>query len=906
MFAADNLKEVPLGSGASFDLRNRSMKMCWWHCVAWLWMCARTILAADAPAPDWIHRSIKPEQRQHWAYQPLRPVAVPVSDDATNLHPVDCFLAEAQRKANVTANPLVDRRRLLRRLTETLIGLPPTSDELQSFLVDDSPDAVERCVDRLLSSPHYGVRWGRHWLDVARFAESHGYEHDYDRLTAYHYRDFVTKAFNSDQPFDEFARWQIAGDRLAPDNRFAWMATGFLAAGPHSTQITKREAERQRYYELDDMVSTLGLAFLGLNLNCARCHDHPYDPLPQGDYYRLAAFFTKTVRSDVEFDFDPEGYRRSLVAFEQEQARLRDRVTQYEHGTLRTVYRTWRQQSPREEWQVTWQMPESVKITSGGESQWRAMEDGSWLVMSPALERDHYDVDLKPRSSRVTSLRLETLTDATMTHGGPGRAEDGTFFLSGVTLFQRRRDEPSVPVVITKVAATFEQVDSPAAGVLDQSAETAWGIDPQLGRRHALVLHQAEPLHLQDGDELRLSLDFATRPQAAIGRVRVAFSAETNPSIKTEELPIPERVALALQQKPADINPQDWPAVARWFGPRDAEWQRLDAQRQDHAATAPKPRLKSVLVATEGRPAIRLHTQAVDEYLPETHYLHRGDPERALGVALPDVLQVFPAEIEGPRDRVALAKWLTDVEHGAGALVARVCVNRLWQQHFGTGLVATPDDFGTRGDPPVHPELLDWLAGELIRHDWQLKPIQRLLVTSAAFQRTSFPTEEAITSDPNNQTLWRWTPRPRDAESLRDAILCASNQLDDRLDGPSEREPEHHRRASYTFIKRSAPDHWLTSFDAPDGCRVVGRRERSVTARQALTLWNSPLVLAAAERLAKEVDTIAGVYQRALQRDPTPEEIRRATSFLHEHTGEAGWVDFCQVVLCLDEFVFLD
>lgn len=878
----------------------------WWRWIGWLCVTTRTLLAADNPAPDWIHRPIKPEQRQHWAFQPLRSVTVPASNDAAITHPVDGFLAQAQRQANVTANPLVDRRRLLRRLTETLIGLPPTIDEVREFLADEAPDAVERCVDRLLSSPHYGVRWGRHWLDVARFAESHGYEHDYDRLTAYHYRDYVTQAFNTDQPFDEFARWQIAGDRLAPDNRFAWMATGFLAAGPHSTQITKREAERQRYHELDDMVSTLGLAFLGLNLNCARCHDHPYDPLTQGDYYRFAAFFTRTVRSEVEFDFDPAGYRRLHLAFTQEQSRWNARLAEYERGALRTAYRTWRQQAPRDAWDVTWQLPESVEITSRGESQWRAMEDGSWRITSPVREQDQYDIVLKPRSSRITALRLEALTDTKMTHGGPGRAADGTFLLSGVTLFHQRSNAPATPIVIKKVEATFEQVNASAAGVLDQRAETAWGIDPQLGRRHALVLHLTQPLEIQDGDELRMSLDFSTRPQAAIGRMRVAFSTEANPLTRFDEVPVPQRVAESLRRDPTEIRDQDWLDVARWFGPHDAEWQKLETLRQEHAATAPKPRLKPVLVATEGRPAIRLHTQAADEFLPETHYLHRGDQSRSLGVALPDVLQIFPADIEGPRDRVALAKWLADVDHGAGSLVARVCVNRLWRHHFGSGLVATPDDFGTRGDPPVHPELLNWLAAELIRHDWQLKPIQRLLVTSAAFQRTSFPSAEAITSDPNNQSFWRWTPRLRDAESLRDSLLFASNLLDDQLEGPSEREPEHHRRASYTFIKRSAPDAWLTSFDAPDGCRVVGQRGRSVTPRQSLTLLNSPLVRSAAERLAKEVDTIAGVYQRALQRDPTPEETRRAAAFLHDHSGEAGWIDFCQVVLCLDEFVYLD
>ncbi len=888
----------------------RQMCCWWWGALSLMsaaFLCAEETPPARDPAA-WIDRRIDPVQRQFWAFRPLPAVSVPCGDDPAGAHPIDRFLAEAQRRDGLATNGAVDRRILLRRLHFDLIGLPPSPDDVAAFCSDDSPDAVERCVDRLLASPHYGVRWGRHWLDIARFAESHGFEHDYDRLTAYHYRDFVVHAWNADQPFDEFVRWQIAGDRLAPENRHAWMATGFLAAGPHSTQITKREIERQRYDELDDMVSTIGTALLGLNIGCARCHDHPYDPIPQGDFYRFAAFFTRTVRSDVEFDFDPAGYRAAQAAFVKAHSPFDAVIAQYEATGLRSAYQEWRRRATPEQLQATWLLPDKTAIASRGASQWTSQRDGSWVIASAPLGTDRYEITLRPNAAKVTALRLEALTHGSMTHGGPGRAADGTFLLSRVQLEHIRPEAAVTPLAIRKAEATFEQVGAEVAGVLDDRDATAWGIDPQLGRPHTAVFHLAHPVEIRRDEELRLVLEFVTQPQAALGRLRVSFSAEAHPPLHAESPPIPENVARARQRDPATFKDADWSAVTRWFASQDPEWLRLDTVRQEHAAMAPQPTLRTVLVATEGRPAIRLHTQATEEFLPETQYLHRGDPLRPLGVAVPNVLQLFPpAEGRTPTDRPGLARWMTDVEHGAGALLARVIVNRLWQHHFGTGLVGTPDDFGVRGEPPTHPDLLEWLAGELIRHDWHIKPLQRLMVTSAAFRRSSFHTAEAMEKDPDNRTLWRWLPRRLDAEALRDTQLSVSELLDDRFDGPSEREALHHRRSSYTFTKRSAPDEWLTNFDAPDGCRVEGRRPRTTSPKQALMLFNSELTRAAAEHLAvkclQQADPIEALFQQVLQRSPTPAERRRR--LLLDDTA-VTWVDICQVMLCLDECVFLD
>lgn len=882
-----------------------------WLAAACLWGTPWT-LASEPVSNDWTQRRIDPALRDGWAFRPLQAVSIPEQVDVD--HPIDRFLSAAQESAGIVPNPYVDRRRWMRRLSFTLLGLPPSADDVAAFVADEAPDAIERVVDRLLASPHYGVRWGRHWLDIARFAESHGYEHDYDRLTAFHYRDFVVQAWNADQPFDEFVRWQIAGDKLAPQNRQAWMATGFLAAGPHSTQITKREVERQRYDELDDMVSTLGTALLGLNIGCARCHDHPYDPIPQADFYRLAANFTKTVRSDVELDFDPEGYRAAQAAFANTHAPFEDAVAKYEASGLRTAYQKWRRSAPPSALRSTWLLPSTMTIASTKEPQWSQQADGSWLVTGAAGEEEEYWVRVRTTGRRITALRLEALTDPSMTNGGPGRDADGNFALSRVEIVPLVGDDLSPPAVpMARAVATFEQVGGAIAGTLDDRDATAWGVDPQLGRPHAAVFHFAHPVDLRPDDALQIRLEFKSRPQASMGRLRISFSTQLDPGLEAATSPMPDRVATILLRDPSRLTDAEWSAVARWFAPQDAEWRRLDARRREHAATAPQPQMKTVLVATEGRPAIRLHTQAAEEYLPHTEFLVRGDPTRPAGVASPGVLQVQSREddFHSLTSRPFVARWLTDVEQGVGALVARVIVNRLWQQHFGTGLVATPDDFGTRGSGPSHPELLEWLAAELIRHDWQLKPIQRLMVTSAAYRRTSFPTPETMRIDPDNRSLARWTPRRLDAEALRDAMLVAAGTLDDRLDGPSEHEPQHDRRSLYTFIKRSAPDAWLAAFDAPDGCRVEGRRPQTLSPGQALALMNSKQIRTLAVRIAEQCrsavdDPLQLLFQSALQHAQSPTEREVMQRLLGPNPGVDEWTDLCQIVLSLDEFVFLD
>ncbi len=602
-------------------------------------------------------------------------------------------------------------------------------------------------IDKLLASPHYGERWGRHWLDLARFAESHGFEHDYDRPTAYHYRDFVIEALNQDLPFNKFVQWQIAGDEYEPTNILALKATGFLAAGVHSTQITKSEVEKHRYDELDDKLNTVSTAFLGLTVGCARCHDHKYDPIPQRDYYRMLATFTTTVRSEIELKPHTPEYAKAKAAFD----RAHDSLVQKAEGFAK------------------------------------------------------------------------------------------------------------------------EQL----------------------------------PLRLADWAKSQ------------------AVSAK-----------IPTNIA-AILKIPSDQRKTEQTAdLLKWFRAIDAEAKKLDQQVRDHAKKAPAA--PKMLVATEGLPAVRLHTQGED-FFPETYFLRRGDPANKEGAATQGFLQVLmptaasaarwqtapPAGWRTSYRRRAFAAWLTDVDQGAGQLLARVIVNRLWQHHMGRGIVATPSDFGTRGERPSHPELLDYLAGELIKNGWRLKPIHKLIMTSAVYQESTGVDEARAKLDRDNKLYWRHPARRLEAEVIRDAILAVSGELDPKLFGPGTLDDKSKRRSIYFTVKRSKLVPMMVIFDAPEALSGMAERPTTTIAPQALHLLNNPQVRQSARSFARRIavdsmtpleDAVKSGYQIALARQPSRDELADGVAFIRaqmptypENQRRADAVaDFCQVLLCLNEFIYVE
>jgi mono/diheme cytochrome c family protein len=358
----------------------------------------------------WIKKRVPEDAKKHWAFQPLQRVGPPkVQDEAWCRTPIDQFIRAKQETAGVTPNGPAERRKLIRRVYFDLIGLPPTPAEVEAFVADKSSNAWEKVVDNLLKSPHYGERWARHWLDLVRFGESHGFEHDYDRPTAYHYRDFVIRALNDDLPYDTFVKWQLAGDEYAPQNPLAWMATGYLAAGVHSTQITKNEVEKHRYDELDDILATTGTAMLGLTVGCARCHDHKYDAFPQADYYRMLSTFTTTVRSEYDIDLDPAAYKKTKAAFDAKHQPLVAALEKFEKEQLPLRFTAW-EKANKAPTATGWLMPDVTEMRSQGGATLTKQDDGSVLVSgtNPPIEALRFT--LHTDLAEISAIRVEALT----------------------------------------------------------------------------------------------------------------------------------------------------------------------------------------------------------------------------------------------------------------------------------------------------------------------------------------------------------------------------------------------------------------------------------------------------------------------------------------------------------------
>lgn len=892
---------------------------------------------------EWTQRSIRDADKQFWSYQPLKRASIPrVSGENPSVQtPIDNFIADKLAQNNLKSNPQADRSTLIRRASFDLTGLPPNIEEIEAFLGDSSPDAYEQLIDRLLASSHYGERWGRRWLDLVRFAESHGFEHDYDRASAFHYRDFVIQAFNQGMPYDQFVRWQIAGDEFAPDERLAMMATGYLAAGTHSTQITKNEVEKHRYDEMDDMLSTVGTSLLGLTIGCARCHDHKFDAFPQADYYRLLSTFTSTIRSEVELDFDPDGYLRDKTEFDRTHRPYEEAVLRYESSQLPGQFRQWHSQRNLDAEKVAWIVPPELTFTSSKNAVFSVQPDQSWLVTGPNPSKDTWTVTFKTYQPDLRSVRIEALADPSLTRSGPGRAKDGNFKLTEVTLTVSPIADVSQQrsIKFASAVSTFEQNGSLAQAAIDGDAATGWGVDPELGKDQAIVLTATEPFGFEQGANVTLTLGFDSHDKGAIGRPRIAISQGSN-------LPAtiggtrPEVVHRQLEQPFDNLTTSQQALVLDWFKHTEAGWKGIDDKRASHAELAPKPRIQKVLVATEGLPPIKLHTQAESEFLPETHYLRRGETNNKAAVASQSFLQVLMANPKAPQlfqstppagwrtsyQRTNLTNWLTDVDAGAGRLLARVIVNRLWQHHIGRGIVATPSDFGTRGELPTHPELLDWLATELIRHHWELKPIHRLILTSHTYQQTCDADEKSQSADRDNHLVGHRSRRRLEAEVIRDAILAVGGQLDDRLYGAGSLDEAHRRRSIYFTVKRSQLMPSMTVFDAPDGTTPVADRPQTTVTPQALLLMNHPQIRDAATEFARNLlkqsgnspkSAIQTGYLLTVGRSPTVTELADSLEFLeqqganyssppNEKTRLRAMTDFCQVLFSLNEFIYVD
>ena len=690
-------------------------------------------------------RPITAEEKNYWAF---RPVTRPNPPALGKANPVDAFVTAVLNTKKLQPAPAASRRVLARRAYLDLWGMPPTPEQVESFVADKSPNAFATLVDQLLASPHYGERWGRHWLDVIRFADSGGFEYDRDKPNAWRFRDYVIRAFNEDKPYNQFVREQIAGDELGTDE--GRIGVGYLRLGLENNV----KNDMTRLDELDDLVATTSNAFMGMTVGCARCHNHKFDPIPQKDYYRMQAVF---------YPAKPLEYRLAPAA-----------------------------------------------------------EVAAWEA-----EIKRIDAEIKPVKARLTDI-----------------------------------EKPYRDRII---------------------AEKRSKLPPYM----VLALETPEEKRTE-GQKLN-AIQITKSLAADAKEVKAAMAASADDT---------------------------------------AKWAAVNQQVKDLEASKPK------------MPATALSITEASRNAPESHFLVRGSPSMKGSVMQPGVLTVaswnewkFP---EAPVDsktsfrRKGFADWLAADQN---PLTARVMVNRIWQNHFGEGIVRTPNNFGKMGDSPTHPELLDWLTSEFVKSGWSIKAMHRTMMNSEAYQRASDDVPANLATDSENRYFWRMPRRRVEAEVVRDSMLAVAGNLVDKLGGPavypyidpalfqsssertwngsSDTDPATWRRSVYVFSKRSIPLPMLDIFDKPDSVTSCARRNRSTIAPQALILMNNAFVGMEATKFADRLRQLAGddagkqvrqAFLLALGREPGQQEMERSTAFIRGNSN--GLVDFCQTMFNLNEFVY--
>jgi hypothetical protein len=695
---------------------------------------------------------------------------------------------------------------------------------------------------------------------------------------------------------------------------------------------------------------------LGLSIGCARCHDHKFDPIPQRDYYRLLSTFTTTVRSDVELDLDPDGYRRAKVDFDAEHAPFVAALQKFEAEQLPGRLAAWEKTGRLDAARPPWIVLDPVSMKSEGGATLTKLPDGSILATGTNPKFDTYTFVVHTRLTGITAVRVEALSEPSLVKGGPGRAANGNFDLTDfrLTMAQQSvqanggrkspgessgdKDPLAAPAKLhlKNPRATFEQAGLPIAAAIDDNDKSGWAVDPQFGKDHAAAFDLDAPAGFEGGSILTFSLVFKGNDQHNFGRARLAVSTSRAPvALNAGGTPqsILETLAVPVEARTADQRS----ALLKWYATQDVEWQKLNRAAADHRAQAPKPILAKAMISSEGLAPVRLHTQGGD-FLEQTHFLRRGDPNQKEAVADQAFLQVLmpggdaakrwqsppPAGWRTSYRRRALAEWLTDAGHGAGQLLARVIVNRLWQHHLGRGIVATPNDFGVRGSVPTHPELLDWLAAELIDRGWSLKEIHKLIMTSAVYMQSSRYDEAKAVIDRENEFLWRRPPHRLEAEVIRDNLLSTGGLLETTMFGPGTLDEASRRRSIYFTIKRSKLVPMMQVFDAPDALSSLGERASTTVAPQALMLMNNAMTRNCSRNFVRRIapandlaDALRSAYVIALSRHPTDDELADGLAFVkaqmqsYQSAGkpeapDLALADFCQVLLCLNEFVFVE
>ncbi|HRK33229.1 MAG TPA: PSD1 and planctomycete cytochrome C domain-containing protein [Candidatus Hydrogenedentes bacterium] len=852
-------------------------------------------IAQGAVWPD-EHAGSATRTVDHWAFKtPQRPQVPQVQDSSWVRSPIDAFVLSQLEGLNIKPSAEADRATLIRRLHFDLIGIPPTPQELDAFVSDPSPYAYESLVNRLLASPHFGERWGRYWLDLARYADSDGYEKDLGRPYAYRYRDWLIDALNRDLPYDQFVFEQLAGDLLPNATEDQILATGF-----HRNTLTNREGgidpEEDRVKQTVDRANTTASVFLGLTMACAQCHTHKYDPITHREYFQFYSFFNTAMEKDVPAPTSGEliAYNEAKARFEQQRAELEKAVNDH-RAKLAESLPAW--ETTLELPEQGWNILEPQSFSSAAGSTFEKLDDKSILLTGDAPLSDEYTAVVRVKEIGIKSFRLETLTDGSLKKGGPGRAANGNFVLDEFTVFAAPWSDPlnqkAIPLKSAK--ADYEEPGMEAKLAIDGDRNTGWAIyqPAEMNVPRVITFETAEDLGFPDGTILTIKMNQRYGRSHTIGRMRLSYS-----QLATDAVQFTDAVYLALKTPADQRSDEQKNIVLDYYASLDPQMKILRAP------------LDGLLKAEPKFPATMAQTLAENPNAPNTYIHLRGDfmaKGEEVNAGTPVVLSSFVQRQE-KADRLDLARWIVNP---ANPLTTRVQANRVWQYLFGAGLVRTPEDFGVRGEKPTHPELLDWLATELLVKGWSTKELIREIVTSATYRQSSHARPDLTDLDPENKLLARQNRYHVEAEIARDTTLAASGLLHTPVGGPSIRPaqaqgiaelayagsvkwnespaPDKYRRGLYIFFQRTTPYPMLMTFDCPDSNTSVSRRARSNTPLQALTLLNDPVFFECAQVLGARIlkeggsderERVRFAFRTCMGRQPTDAELDRLQRFV--------------------------
>lgn len=876
----------------------------------------------------WIDRGAKYEQ--HWAFIPPRSGPPPkVSRDDWVRNPIDTFvLAKLERERLAPSRP-ADRQTLLRRVTLDLTGLPARESDLDAFLNDKSPDAYERVVDRLLASESYGERLAQNWLDAARFADTMGYQADWERYQ-WRWRGWVIDALNQNLPFDQFTIEQLAGDLLPDPSVEQLIATGFNRNHRINDEGGIIPEEYLVEYVVDRVETTSG-TWMGLTMGCARCHDHKFDPLSQVDFYRLYAFFNavpekgKEGRLGYANPYMRVARRGKQQEYESRKKRLADKEAELKKlvASLKPSREKWTQEmesklaaTPRR-WAVA--LPTRLEIENGA-GQFDRLEDQSYLVSGSDLQHPTYALELTPAQRSISGLKIEALTDPS--HHNGSLSPVGNFILTDFTVEWlpadpgKARREKKRRVKIAEAKADYQQRGYPARHAIDKDKQTGWGVDGHVKKEtRTIEFSFGNPIDLSPGDRLCVRMAFEQKhPQRVMGRFRLSLG-----NAAADDLGLPVEVADALRKTAPRRTTKQNKLVADYHARIAPETKSIrDELKSERASFEEFEKLHATYVMVMREMDQPRHTYVLSRgvYDQPGEQVNAGVPSHVLG----DLPRGAPA------NRLGLAQWLVSGQH---PLTARVIVNRYWAMLFGRGLVETVEDFGLQGAFPSHPELLDWLATEYPRIGWDTKRLLKLMVTSATYRQSSNVTSDKIASDPENRLLARMSRLRLPAEMIRDQALSASGMMVRRIGGPSVKpyQPDGlwkdlsfqdkkrstdfyelgagsdlYRRSIYTFWKRSVPPPTMATFDAPSREMCTLRRSRTNTPLQALALMNDTTYVEASRILASlalsrsgnQTERIRFVFRKLLSRDPDSRErsvlsrgLQRRRDYFADHIEAA-------------------